>query len=295
MSANFHQPVLLDPFLSNIECLQPIHNYLDCTFGRGGHASHVLERNPDVKMTAFDRDQQALEFAEEKFRPQFPNNDIQFIHGNFMTDDFTNLNSFDLILADLGVSSPQYDQADRGFSFYHDGPLDMRMDTSQGITAKEIINEWEEEELNDLFKRFGEHRSPYRVVRAIVHDRQEKPFETTRELAGLIERVEGWRKKGSHPATKYFMGLRLVVNQEIEPLSNALEKLILALRPGGRLCVMTFHSMEDRIVKHRFKELKSLGTIITKKVIQASKEEVKENPRSRSSKLRIFERGEENV
>lgn len=291
MASDFHQPVLLEPFLSNIDCLKPIQKYMDCTFGRGGHASHVMERNPEASLVAFDRDQQALDYAAEHFQPNFKDNEMTFLHENFMSYDFKDFSNFDLILADLGVSSPQYDQADRGFSFYHEGPLDMRMDSSQGITAKDIVNEWDEEDLMDVFKRFGEHRNPYRVVKAIVHDRETKKFETTRDLAGLIERVDGWRKKGTHPATKYFMGLRLVVNEEIEPLSAALEKMILSLRPGGRLCVMTFHSMEDRIVKHRFKDLKHLGLIITKKAIKATREEVEENPRSRSAILRVFERG----
>ena len=208
MANNFHQPVLLSDFLKHTECLHPIYNYLDCTFGRGGHAAHVLERNPDAKLYAFDRDLQALEFGNTEFRSHFPKREIEFIHGNFMKDDLPAVGLLDLILADLGVSSPQYDQAERGFSFYHDGPLDMRMDPSVGQTAAEIINEYSEDELIELFKQWGELRSPFRVVRAIVHDRKETPFESTRQLAGLIERVDGWKKKGSHPATKYFMALR---------------------------------------------------------------------------------------
>ena len=270
-----------------------MQNYLDCTFGRGGHAAEVLQAFPEAKLFAVDQDQEALDYAKSDFVPKFQDRELQFFHENFMTMDFVEkgIKDMDLILADLGVSSPQYDQAERGFSFNKDGPLDMRMDRRKELTAAEIINEWDEEDLIDLFKNMGEHRRPFRVVRAIVNDRKEKPYTSTRELASLIERVDGWRKKGSHPATKYFMALRLQVNQEINLLPESLENLIRALRPGGRLFVISFHSMEDRIIKHRFKDLQSFGKIVNKKVIQADEEELQDNPRARTAKLRIFERG----
>lgn len=293
MSFELHKPVLLKNFLEQLSYFDNVQNYLDCTFGRGGHAAEVLQAFPEAKLFAVDQDQEALDYAKSDFVPKFQDRELQFFHENFMTMDFVEkgIKDMDLILADLGVSSPQYDQAERGFSFNKDGPLDMRMDRRKELTAAEIINEWDEEDLIDLFKNMGEHRRPFRVVRAIVNDRKEKPYTSTRELASLIERVDGWKKKGSHPATKYFMALRLQVNQEINLLPESLENLIRALRPGGRLFVISFHSMEDRIIKHRFKDLQSFGKIVNKKVIQADEEELQDNPRARTAKLRIFERG----
>ena len=160
----------------------------------------------------------------------------------------------------------------------------------QELSAETIINSWPEEELVEVFKSYGEVRSPFRVVRAIVHDRQEKPFTTTKELSGLIERVDGWRKKGHHPATKYFLGLRLAVNRELEQLSESLPHMMEALNENGRLAVLTFHSLEDRIVKRIFKS-SELGKPVNKKVIVATREEQQSNPRSRSAKLRVFQRG----
>jgi 16S rRNA (cytosine1402-N4)-methyltransferase len=169
----------------------------------------------------------------------------------------------------------------------------MRMDNSTGPTAADIIAEYSEDELNEVFKSLGEIQRPYRVTRAIVHDRNEKPFVTTRDLAGLIERVEGWHRKGHHPATQYFLALRLLVNRELEVVENSLEKLAHGLKSKGRLAVLTFHSLEDRIVKNKFKELAETmdaGSIVNKKVVQAEWNEAKENPRARSAKLRVFER-----
>ncbi len=162
--------------------------------------------------------------------------------------------TFDVILLDLGVSSPQLDEAERGFSFYHDGPLDMRMNQQLPHTAADIVNTWPEVELIELFTELGEIRRPQRVVRAIVNDRKEKPFSTTRDLSGLIERVEGWQRKGHHPATRYFLGLRMAVNNELSGLESCLPELMRSLTPNGRLIIITFHSLEDRIVKYAFKE-----------------------------------------
>lgn len=288
-----HIPVLLHEVLEKTECSIEPKLYLDCTFGRGGHASEIMKKYPNIRVDGIDQDHQAHEEALQNFKSEMEAGRLKMHRCNFMeleVSDFPS-NSYDLILADLGVSSPQYDQAERGFSFYHDGPLDMRMDQRKEITAADIINGWSEEDLMHLFKTYGEHRNPYKVVKAIVHDRKEQAYTSTRQLASMIERVEGWRKKGSHPATKFFMALRLEVNQELEPLENCLEVLVQKLNPGGRLLVITFHSLEDRIVKHKFKALKEYGNIINKKVIQASDEEIKLNPRSRTAKLRVFERG----
>jgi 16S rRNA (cytosine1402-N4)-methyltransferase len=162
------------------------------------------------------------------------------------------------------------------------------MNQNQKISAATMINEWDEEDLIDIFKNYGEVRSPYRVIRAILFDRQTKPFTTTHQLAGLIERIEGWQKKGKHPATQYFLGLRLRVNQELESVQDSLPRMIRSLVPCGVLVVMTFHSLEDRIAKNIFKEHEDFGYRINKKVIVASDEEQKLNPRSRSAKLRGF-------
>ena len=228
--------------------------------------------------------------VQKEFKTEVQNKELIFISKNFSQFTESNLNLFDMMFLDLGVSSPQLDKSDRGFSFYHQGPLDMRMNQQQILTADYIINTWSEKDLVGLFQNYGEIYKPFRVVRAIVHDRKTKAFKTTQELSGLIERVEGWRKKGFHPATQYFMALRLVVNQELEVLREALPAMLKSLNPGGRLAVISFHSLEDRIVKNIFKDSKDWGRPINKKVIIASEEEQRQNPRSRSAKLRIFER-----
>jgi len=271
-------------------------NYFDGTFGRGGHYSIISKVFKGIKAWAVDQDAEALEYARSHFSKEIQNKDLSIFRANF-SEAFgvseLQDQTFDLMLLDLGVSSPQLDNAYRGFSFYHEGPLDMRMNQLHELTAESIINTWSEDDLIELFKKYGEIFKPYRVVRAIVHDRKSNEFKTTRQLAGLIERVDGWKQKGMHPATKYFMALRLVVNQELEVVQESLALMVGRLKPGGRLCVITFHSLEDRIVKNGFKELSNLGASVFKKVIVPSDTECSENPRSRSSKLRIFERKED--
>lgn len=271
---------------------------LDGTFGRGGHSSELLKIYPQLKITGVDRDREAVDFAKVTYPEAFDAGRLSIYHGSFsdfIADPQNQAPPYDLILLDLGVSSPQYDNADRGFSFYHDGPLDMRMNRDQQTTAAHIINEWDEEDIIDVFKNYGEVRSPYRVIRALLHDRKTAPFTSTRQLAGLIERVEGWRQKGKHPATQYFMGLRLMINQELEQVTNSLPLLIRSLVPGGLIAVITFHSLEDRIVKNIFKDNGALGFRINKKVIVPSEQEEKENPRSRSAKLRVFQRSDQHA
>ncbi len=292
-----HIPVLLN------ECLEyapsiPVKKYLDCTFGRGGHAMAYLQKFPEAVCYGIDRDETAHQYASENYKQYMQQNRLKLFRNNFMlldeewADSEMQNEKFDLILADLGVSSPQLDNADRGFSFYHDGPLDMRMDNRQKLSAAEIINEWDEQDLFDLFRELGEVQKPAKVVRAILKDRENKKFSRTLELAQMIERVEGWQKKGQHPATKYFLALRLQVNHELEYLDRGLQALIEKLNLGGRLLVISFHSSEDRIVKYALLANKEKGNIITKRVIQASPEEEKTNPRARSAKLRVFERSD---
>lgn len=292
-----HIPVLLEEVLAMTEKDVEPKLYLDCTFGRGGHLRAIQAKFPELQMVAVDRDVSAIEHARTNFAQELQSGSLQLLSGNFMKlqeawkSNPLNEYKFDLILADLGVSSPQLDQAERGFSFYHEGPLDMRMDQSQSLNAAVIVNTYSEEELNELFITYGEVPRPQKVVTRILQERQIAPFQTTKALADLISSVDGWRKKGVHPATKYFLALRLKVNEEIDPLENAIYDLINRLNENGRLLVITFHSMEDRIVKWAFKACEEKGKIITKKVIQPKWSEKQKNARARSAQLRVFERG----
>jgi 16S rRNA (cytosine1402-N4)-methyltransferase len=300
-----HIPVFLDDVLTAFRESRNLREghvltAFDGTFGRGGHTAAVLSTllQPDSQMVAFDWDETAIRFGQEKFAQEIASGRLKLVRASYadfkktLTERADIPKKYDLMLLDLGVSSPQLDEAARGFSFYHDGPLDMRMDQRGETTAAEIVNNWDEQDLARLFIEYGEVQRPFRVVRAIVQDRKaKKPFTTTRELASLIERVDGWHKKGSHPATRYFMALRLKVNEELLTLTEALPDLIEGLADGGVLAVITFHSLEDRIVKHIFKDHLDVGFLINKKVIKPSDEEVSRNPRSRSAKLRAFAKG----
>ncbi|MCS6838678.1 MAG: 16S rRNA (cytosine(1402)-N(4))-methyltransferase RsmH [Bdellovibrionaceae bacterium] len=290
-----HIPVMLsevgrvaEPVLS-----QSGSRYLDATFGRGGHFQYIWERFGQflAQAVAMDQDAAAIAFANQSYRDLVANQKVISVHGNFSQFSVDELGYFDFILMDLGVSSPQLDDPSRGFSFYYDGPLDMRMDQTVSTTAADIVNYWGEKELITLFQTFGEIRAPYKVVRAIIHERRKSPFRSTRQLAEIIEKVEGWRQKGRHPATLYFQALRIEVNQELNHLKEGLPKLVAGLKPKGRLAVLTFHSLEDRIVKWMFKQdLATLGKPLFKKVIEPTEQEVVQNPRARSAKLRVFER-----
>jgi 16S rRNA (cytosine1402-N4)-methyltransferase len=287
-----HYPVMLQEVLGAFHALKDRVDlrYFDGTFGRGGHYSAVKHVSPQMKAVVMDQDLVAVEFAKTRYQTDVQSGALEVIHGNFSQFSDHNLGKFDIMLLDLGVSSPQLDQAERGFSFYNDGPLDMRMNQQQGLTAEMVVNTASEEDLIRIFKDYGEVHRPFRVVRAIVHDRKTKAFQSTKELAGLIERVDGWHVKGHHPATKYFMALRLAVNSELEVVSDAVPAMMKALKPGGRLAVISFHSLEDRIVKNLFRESPELGEPLVRKVIVPTQEECDMNSRSRSAKLRIFER-----
>ncbi|QLY26048.1 16S rRNA (cytosine(1402)-N(4))-methyltransferase RsmH [Bdellovibrio sp. KM01] len=287
-----HYPVMLQEVLA---AFYPYRgkkdvSYFDGTFGRGGHYMAVKYTVPAMKATVMDQDLAAVKYGNERFKTEVENGALRIIHGNFSQFSDHNLKNFDMMLLDLGVSSPQLDQAERGFSFYHDGPLDMRMNQQQGLTAEVLVNTATEEDLIRIFKEYGEVYRPSRVVRAIVNDRKTKAFQTTAQLAGLIERVDGWQVKGHHPATKYFMALRLAVNSELEVVGETIPQMIQALKPGGRLAVITFHSLEDRIVKNIFRDSEEFGRSVYKKVVVPSQEELDLNSRSRSAKLRVFER-----
>ncbi|MBX2987521.1 MAG: 16S rRNA (cytosine(1402)-N(4))-methyltransferase RsmH [Bdellovibrionaceae bacterium] len=290
-----HEPVMpveiLEAFLP-LKGRSPLRTF-DGTFGRGGHFKLLMALfGQDVReAVVMDQDMTAVEHARRDFQTEVEAGRLKVVHGNFSEFSEHVQGPFDIMMLDLGVSSPQLDTADRGFSFYHDGPLDMRMNQQQELTAEIILNTASEDELNNLFRELGEVRRPFRVTRAVVHDRKTKAFKTTRELAGLIERVDGWRHKGVHPATQYFMALRLAVNDELGVLRTTLPAMMAALSPGGRLAVLTFHSLEDRIVKNIFKQPDVDGRAVHKKVIVPTQEECKRNSRSRSAKLRIFQRG----
>ncbi|MGE0762618.1 MAG: 16S rRNA (cytosine(1402)-N(4))-methyltransferase RsmH [Bdellovibrionales bacterium] len=291
MTKPLHIPVLCDEILQFIADMPGRHAYgLDVTFGRGGHTSAFLERFSELKMTGLDRDQAAIDYGRLQFSSLLDSGRLSLAKQNFHEGIPAQEGGWDFILADLGVSSPQLDEATRGFSFYQDGPLDMRMDQSQLLTAAQIVNEWSAEELSNLFHDLGEIRRPNRVVARMIEQRREQPFTTTQQLSQLIERSEGWQRRGHHPATQYFLALRLEVNQELSALRPAVEALMPSLRPGGRLLVITFHSLEDRIIKYAFKE-STLGRPVNKKVVMPSRAEEVSNPRARSAKLRVFERG----
>lgn len=290
--AKEHYPVMVRDILENFAVFRDKRDisYFDGTFGRGGHLRALLTNFPQVKAVVMDQDEIAVKFGTENFKTEVESQQVRIIHGNFSEFQEHNLGSFDMMLLDLGVSSPQLDTAERGFSFNKEGPLDMRMNQTQGITAEYILNTASEQELNDMFKEYGEIYRPFRVVRAIVHDRKSKAWQSTKELAGLIERIDGWRHKGFHPATQYFMALRLRVNAELQVLEHALPAMMKSLKPGGRLAVISFHSLEDRIVKNIFRNHKDLGEQIHKRVLLPTQEECEMNSRSRSAKLRVFER-----
>lgn len=275
--------------------------YLDCTVGYGGHAERILEAGrPDSVLIGLDRDSRAIAASRERLR-KFGDRAI-LRHGHFM--DLKRhvvecgFSRVDGILFDLGVSSPQIDESARGFSFQWDGPLDMRMDQSQGLTAADLVNQRPEAELADIFFHFGEERFSRRIARAIVRARAVKPVTTTKEFASIIEEAvpAHYRHGRIHCATRTFQALRIAVNQELECLDPSLRDAVDILAPGGRLCVISFHSLEDRIVKQTFRAL-SLDveapiTILTKKPQLPQEGEVREHPRSRSAKLRVVQRRE---
>ncbi|MCB0419958.1 MAG: 16S rRNA (cytosine(1402)-N(4))-methyltransferase RsmH [Bdellovibrionales bacterium] len=299
-----HIPVLFEDVILNMHAHKDrVRWILDGTFGRGGHAVGMLKECQQAHLIGVDRDHEAIEFGCQHFKKEIDERRLYLLRGNYaqLSDLNAEIESimgtqlFDVILLDLGVSSPQLDQPERGFSFYHDGPLDMRMDQRDETTAADILNTWSDKELSDLFFQLGEIRRPNRVVKRIIERRREKLFESTLELAHLIEMAEGWTRKGHHPATNYFMALRIQVNHELEQVEQMVQPLVERLNACGRLLVITFHSTEDRIVKLSFKKLKEdgVGTLVNKKVIQAGWSEKKANPRARSAKLRIFEKGVE--
>jgi len=283
----YHKPVLLSEVLSVLEP-QPNEAYLDLTAGYAGHASAILDVTRNYKdSTLVDRDDYAVKILKGKYESE----PIEILHMDFYSAALQLLQcgkTYDLILADFGVSSPQLDQGERGFSFMNDGPLDMRMDRRQDLTAAEIVNHWSERELVEIFEKYGEMSPGFsqKVARVI---RLNRPFKTTGQLADII--AKNTAKSRIHPATRVFQAIRIAVNDELGLIEKTLPLLPRLLKPGGRLAIITFHSLEDRLVKDYFKKASSLGEeseliIINKKPITAEKLELVNNPRSRSAKLR---------
>ena len=281
-----HIPVLSQEVIEGL-ALRAGGHYLDATVGGGGHSRLILEAMPDVRVTALDQDEQAIAAAQQKLS-EFGDR-VQFHATNFADYDPGD-QLFDGILADLGVSSAQFDIPERGFSFRHEAALDMRMDQRQDLTAADLINTWEEVKIADVIYRYGEERLSRQIARRIV---ERRPFETTTALSDTIFHAvpRSYRYGRIHPATRTFQALRIAVNRELQVLETFLGKAPPWLKPGGRLVIISFHSLEDRIVKHTLKESEELK-VLTKKPVIAGEEELKVNGRSRSAKLRVAERKE---
>ncbi len=303
-----HLPVLLR---ETVELLSPPPNgvVVDCTVGMGGHSSELLKRIPNGRLIGLDQDKEALQHA----RLKLDDPRVTLVQANFanLLDVLSDLSvsEVDCVLMDIGVSSLQLDSPERGFSFQQAGPLDMRMDLSAPLTAADVVNTYPEKKLADVIYEYGEERKSRQLANAIVRHRAQKPFETTEELAHLAKQVLGSPrpKHGEsfkHPATRLFQALRIEVNQELEVLQKALKDVLSVLKTGGRLGVITFHSLEDRIVKQYFKQEsvdclcpphipqcicghKAQVEILTRKPVVATDEEMQMNPRSRSAKLRV--------
>lgn len=305
MAAGPHLPVLYQDI---IHALQPKSGcfYVDCTLGGGGHAQGILEASqPDGRLLGLDLDPQAIAIAEKRLAPFGERVRIEQASYVELTSllTLTGWETVDGIVFDLGVSSMQFDTPERGFSFQHDAPLDMRFSPESPISAAELVNQMSEAELAEIIFRYGEDRNARRIARAIV---QARPLQTTKQLAAVVAGAGG-RKDHTHPATRTFQALRIAVNEELKSIETALPQAIKALNSGGRLAVISFHSLEDRIVKELFNREstdclcpprqpictcghKAVIKKITRKPIIPAESEISENPRARSAKLRIAEK-----
>ncbi len=310
-----HTPVLLQETVDGLQ-IDPDGIYVDGTLGGGGHAYEICRHLSDKgKFVGTDQDAAAIEAAGQRLR-DFGER-VTIVRSNFC--DMKSLlqelgiDKVDGIVLDLGVSSYQVDTAERGFSYREDAPLDMRMDTRQELTARDIVNDYSEGELYRVIRDYGEKRFAKGIANRIVAAREERPIETTGELVEIIRSAiprKEQRKSSGHPAKRTFQAIRIEVNKELDVLSDSLDMLIDLLNPGGRICIITFHSLEDRIVKDAFKKAEnpctcppdfpvcvcgavSKGKIITKKPITPGEDELEHNSRSKSAKLRIFERANE--
>ena len=308
MNHFFHQPVLLRETIEELVTKKD-GIYVDCTLGGGGHTEAILSASPDTQVIGIDQDTEALKASAERLAPY--GDRAVFVWNNFRNIDAVlselGIEKVDGFLFDLGISSPQLDHADRGFSYQQDAPLDMRMNReSTGLTARDIVNTYTEEELAEILWKYGEERWAKRIAAFIVESREKKPLETTGELVSVIKAAipKKVRQEGHHPAKKSFQALRIAVNDELNIIAPAMEAAAKHLNPGGKLAVISFHSLEDRIVKETLKYLAAdcicpphqivctcnkerLIKITVRKPIVAGEAELQENPRARSAKLRV--------
>ncbi|AAM24855.1 16S rRNA (cytosine(1402)-N(4))-methyltransferase RsmH [Caldanaerobacter subterraneus] len=303
-----HKSVLLKETIEHLN-INPEGIYVDGTLGGGGHSEEILKRLTTGKLIAIDRDEEAILAAKERLKDY---KNVIYIKDNFknIKEILRNLGieKVDGILLDLGVSSYQLEEVERGFSYMKDAPLDMRMDKTSPFSAYDVVNRYSEKELERVIREYGEEKWASRIAKFIVEERKKGDIKTTSQLVEIIKKAipASARRTGPHPAKRTFQAIRIEVNEELKDLDRALEDMVEVLRGKGRIAVITFHSLEDRIVKNTFKKLENPCTcppglpctcgkqpvikIITKKPILPSKEEVEENPRSRSAKLRVAEK-----
>ena len=304
-----HISVLLNECIDNLN-ITPDGIYVDGTMGGGGHSLEIAKRLTTGRLICIDQDPNAHEAAGKRLAEY--KDRITFVRDNFGNIksilDSLEIEKIDGMLLDIGVSSHQLDEAERGFSYQQDAPLDMRMNPDRPFSAYDVVNGYDEDELDRVIFTYGEERWARRIAQFIVKERENKPIETTGELVDIIKKAvpKGARKDGPHPAKRTFQAIRIEVNGELEVLQRVIDDVAARLAVGGRLCIITFHSLEDRIVKEAFRKQenpcicppqfpvcvcgkKPLGRVITRKPILPSKEELEENPRSRSAKLRVLE------
>lgn len=306
-----HRTVLLDRTIEYLKVV-PDGVYVDCTLGGGGHSLEILKKlGGRGRLIGIDRDQNAIKAAGERLAP-FSDRAV-LVHGNFRDIkrlvNGIGITAVDGVVMDLGVSSHQLDQGERGFSYMQDAPLDMRMDRQQSLTAMEVVNTYSEADLARVISGYGEERWARRIAAFIVRERDRAPIETTGQLVDIIKAAipASARRKGSHPAKRTFQALRIEVNDELGILERAVKYGVDLLRSGGRICVITFHSLEDRMIKNVFKELENPCTcppkapvcvcgkkpvirVVTRKPVVPDKEEIQQNPRARSAGLRVAEK-----
>lgn len=304
-----HISVLLQECVDNL-CIRPDGIYVDGTTGGGGHSLEIAKRLTTGRLICIDQDLNAHAAAKERLKDHLDK--ITWVHDNFgniaQILQSLEIDKIDGMLMDIGVSSHQLDEADRGFSYQQDAPLDMRMDATKPFCAYDVVNTYSEDDLNRVIFTYGEERWAKRIAQFIVAERKEKPIETTGELVDVIKKAvpKGARKDGPHPAKRTFQAIRIEVNKELEVLEQAIDAAANRLAKGGRLCIITFHSLEDRIVKETFRKLenpcicppqfpvcvcgcKPIGKVVTRKPILPSAQELEVNHRSRSAKLRVLE------